>query len=254
MRPQSRIREQSQDFNWNWVYCSPNFAYPCAVKKAYKNELFQILLNHSLGIDNFDIIESGHNLAMIYKPFEGILKYEIFQERNDFDLFTCVANGYVPGFPRQKRNLRPENFYDVKEDFKRWLAGTVRQYIQDEAEIDLWAEYQKRGNLAAIKSEDYSDFSIFTSQEKDTIKLALNEIKELIAERFASTETQLQLVNDRIDYLSAGVDRLNKTDFKGIFINTIISIMIALSLDTQRGQELYNLFMQVIQFMPTIGN
>ena len=80
----------------------------------------------------------------------------------------------------------------------------------------------------------------------------LNEIKLLIASRFQATEEQLTVVHNRIDYLVTAVDRLNKIDFKGIFINTIIAIMIALNLDTAKGHELYNLFMQIIQFTPIL--
>lgn len=107
--------------------------------------------------------------------------------------------------------------------------------------------------LSTITDKEYVDSDNFTLNERETIKLALNEIKGLINERFATTDYHIEVIDSRIKYLTEGVDRLNKTDWKGIFINTIISLTIALSLDAEKGQELYNLFVQFIQVMPLIG-
>ena len=223
------------------------------MKKTYKNKIFETLLNHPLGIDNFDVIDAG-DLCIVYKPHERRFQYVFINSEASFDYFMTSAVNFAPGFSANHRASRPLPFKDVLEDFTFWLDNEITAFNNDHAEIDLWSEYQKRINQIALNEEDYFDLHDFSSREKESIKQGLNELKLIISERFTATDAQLELVNNRIDYLAAAADRTNKTDYKAILINTIISIMIALSLDAKRGQELYDLFIQVLQFMPGLGN
>lgn len=226
------------------------------MKKVYKNQLALHLLNHPLGINNFELYQADDYWRVTYFPFEGIFKYFFNQSEDSLDYFSAEAVNYSPSIDVQPRidPRNPQHFSLVLDDFAGWLNEDVQRFVEDEQEVDLWEEYQKRGNVSILNTEDFSDFAFFTKGEINTIRLGLDEIKLLIVTRFEANEQQLGNVNKRIDYLRDGLDRLNKTDYKGIFINTIISIMIALSLDTAKGQELFNLFLQVVQFAPGLGN
>ena len=223
------------------------------MKKVYKNAIFTYLLSHPLGLNNFELKEDDTVLQIMYLPFNGLFKYHFIQDPNTFDKFSTSYIVYAPNFPaRRSYDVQSVNFNTAFSNFQNWLRVAVEEYINDEKEIDLFEEYQKQSNIAAINEEEYSHLTEFTDGEKKSIQAGLNEIKLLIASRFQATEEQLTVVHNRIDYLVTAVDRLNKIDFKGIFINTIIAIMIALNLDTAKGHELYNLFMQIIQFTPIL--
>jgi len=62
----------------------------------------------------------------------------------------------------------------------------------------------------------------------------------------------MESIDDRLDYLTQAVDRLNKFDWKSLLISTIISISVALSFDTEKGKQLFNLFKQVFDVIPKL--
>ena len=77
--------------------------------------------------------------------------------------------------------------------------------------------------------------------------MSINELKGLIINKFELLEEQQKIVNDRLDYLAEASGRLNKFDWKGTLVNTIMSMSIALSLDTEKGKILLKLFQRIFQ-------
>jgi hypothetical protein len=223
--------------------------------KKYKNEIFQTLLNHPLGFNNFTFEEMGMDFIVTYKPYNGIFKYAFSQNTESFDYFSCSAIEYSPLMSANVR-VSPNNpvpFYNVLNDFSTWIERDIQQYLEDESEIDLWEEYKKGTNLSDVTALIFEDTTEFTFEEKSQIKISLRELKSLIIERFVQNDNDNALIIDRITYLEESLDRLNKTDWKGILISTFFAIVIALSLDTERGKELYNLFLMVFHIKPLLG-
>ena len=224
------------------------------MKTSYKNQIFEVLLNHPLGIDNFEITERGLDFVITYLPYSKVFDYNFRNSDTSFDYFISVATFYSPGFVQGYRYGTQVSFEGALNDFKDWLVHHLEAYINDQETVDLWAEYKNKAAQTPLIIENYQDTTTFTLEEKQTLKLGLNELKLLIAERFTVTPAQLEAVNNRLDYLAEVVERTNKTDYKNILISTIISIMIALSLDASKGQELYNLIVQVLKFAPSLGH
>ncbi|MDB5002225.1 MAG: hypothetical protein JWQ34_450 [Mucilaginibacter sp.] len=230
--------------------------------KEYKNELFQTLLTHEIGIDNLEINEnfkaifpslSGsyvNGLKVSYKPMPKM--QFVFLERPDsFELFNIASVKFTPALElklNQPSNLH--NFRQGLEEFKLWLVKDLKGYIREVNEIDLWSTYLQRKNANDITTINYADQSNFSKEETESIKIALSELKVLINERYTKNDVQQQIVAHHIKYLTERVEALSKTDYKGVLINTFISICIALSLDSQKGAELMQLIIQVFQFSP----
>jgi hypothetical protein len=82
--------------------------------------------------------------------------------------------------------------------------------------------------------------------------LALRDVRLLIVGRFSPAVPEMESIDDRLDYLTQAVDRLNKFDWKSLLISTIISISVALSFDTEKGKQLFNLFKQVFDVIPKL--
>jgi hypothetical protein len=59
----------------------------------------------------------------------------------------------------------------------------------------------------------------------------------------------LEFINERLEYLSQAVDRLNKFDWKAQALSTLISIAVNLSVDTEGGKKLFQLFSQALEFI-----
>jgi hypothetical protein len=67
----------------------------------------------------------------------------------------------------------------------------------------------------------------------------------LIIKNFKPNKEELEVVDARLKYLSDAMEKHNKFDWKGIAINTVIAITIALSLNPEQGNKLFQLFKQV---------
>jgi hypothetical protein len=220
----------------------------------YRNSIFEYLQNHKLGIDNFSF-DGDHEFCISYAHQEQKFDYYFVSAEDSFDWFLSAGTSFAPGFKVIDRITEYERFHIVLNDFAKWLIDHVERYAESKRVPDLWSEYIKREHLIPIKAEDYYDSDFFTKEDKQTLNLSINELKLLIVQKFELNEAHQNLVEDRLNYLSDSLERsTNKTDWKGILINTMISISIALSLDTQKGQELYNLFIAVMQVMPGLNN
>jgi hypothetical protein len=232
-----------------------NFFIICVMKKAYKNQIFHTLRNNELGFDNFSFAtDTDGDIEITYKPYDGIFKYVFAQEPESFDIFSPYGVAYKPGMKMEQRYQYTMTFEYMLNDFELWLENEIIPYIEDESQIDLWEEYKKNEAVIDLSRIDYHDQENFTIEEKKQIIVGIKELKLLMLRDFSNSDIESKIINERLDYLIEATNRIeNKTDWKGIFINTFITVCIALTLDSQRGNELYQLFLNVlhiIKFLP----
>ena len=57
------------------------------------------------------------------------------------------------------------------------------------------------------------------------------------------------MIADGIKYLSEGVDRLNKVDWKSILIGQFFTLATSLATNPEQFQTLYHMFIKVIQIV-----
>ena len=53
------------------------------------------------------------------------------------------------------------------------------------------------------------------------------------------------IISQKLDYLTEAIDRLNKFDWRAVAFSTIMTISATLSLDTEKGSLLIELFKQI---------
>jgi len=110
---------------------------------------------------------------------------------------------------------------------------------------DLWEEYKNGFQYLHVDDLQINDGTYFSQDDQIRIKFAIEDLKGLIAEKFNTSEDQQQAIEAKLNYLIDALPRLSKTDWKGISWSIIASIIITLSLDTERGNQLWELFMNV---------
>ncbi len=226
------------------------------MRRKFKNEIFQLLLSSEYGIDRFDFKEQPYVKddslpTMIIEVKNTPLYFTIRNSRDDFELFDFQFIRYAPHFPLT--GFYPELDFvgsdKIIDSLKGWLDSTVKLYFEDEQEPDLWEEFKNGNrtiNLNEIGFESQTNFSI---DEKKQIELSINELKYLIQTNLNTTQEQQVIVNNRLDYLIEASKRLNKFDWKSLAISTLFSISIALSLDTEKGHMLFELFKKVFSIV-----
>jgi|WetSurMetagenome_2_1015567.scaffolds.fasta_scaffold43449_4 hypothetical protein len=220
------------------------------ILKKYKNELLQILLDN--GIDKNKLIKKESVTQDKFKYFTIYIKdtpfYFILKNNPDnFDLFLCEYNlfkaNYPPSFIKDKWRI----FIDIKPYIKHWIKE-VKEYFDELTTIDLWEQLSSSSKILHIGEIDFDNKENFNEDEIKQIKLSLNELKLLIGRNFELQEEEKKTVNNRLDYLTEASNRLNKFDWKSLLINTVLNIIIALSFDSQKGKQLFELFGKVFSF------
>lgn len=89
-------------------------------------------------------------------------------------------------------------------------------------------------------------------KKKKQVKLALEELKLLIHGSICKNEDEKKIVNNRLDYLIEASEKQNKFDWKSIAVSTLLGIATSLSLDTEKGRLLFELFKKVFSIVPLI--
>lgn len=228
------------------------------MRKGIKNKLFLSISEQQINLDNLDMIDNDNKLTITYKPFNGIFKYEINDHPSHFDLFVAKATHFAPGFPLTNRLAPSINGYVAIDriigDFIEWMNTDVELFSSDLKDVDLWEEYKRGSTLLTIDQSYTDNQSDFTAIERQQIRLALNDLRLNIPQHFQLEPEQLESVNNRIDYLSQAVDRLNKTDWKGILIAQYIALLTTMALNPDQAKNLYDLFIKVLHIIPLLNH
>lgn len=218
--------------------------------KKHRNVFLEIIKNSEFNENSFRSREGsvGDFPCFIIELQNTPLKFYIRNTKESFYDFDCKYVQLGPGFP--------ESVYSPKDDFTNdfnyicrlfedWLNRDVKDYLDELMEPDYWRQINEQDDFisGALISED--DTSSFSGIEKDQLKLSINELKLLIVNNFQPSNEQLNVIDARLQYLSNSLDRLNKIDWRGLALSTMLGISIALSLDTEKGKVLFGLFKKV---------
>lgn len=213
------------------------------MRLKYKNELFKKIQEWGYNANLFTVDNTDKNCLITLKNTP--LSYHI-ENKISFDIFYIEHVTYSPEWFTQTGTCR---FIDeLLEDFQFWLKNHVDAYIADQTSIDLWDIFTNNNQSQNLNCIDFSTSEEFTEDEKIQMRLLMNEFKHLLIERLDLQEEQIKIVNVRLDYLIEATKRLNKFDWKGCAINSLMSIITALSLDVEKTQQLIHLFQTAFHY------
>jgi len=229
------------------------------IRIKYRNELFEFLSLTKFGRDDFQLSEERIQVedATVLAYKDTRLKFYVANSYHSYEEFKYAETYYAPSFPVTQflPGRHPFLAFDkVLNALNTWMNDHVANYVADQTATDLWSAYASSTKLIDWESVAFEQPEAFSPDEKDHLRLALQELKGLIERQFVTTAAEQQTVNQRIDYLAAGLDRLNKFDWKSVVVNTIISIVIALSFDAEKGKQLYALFKRMLSTIRHLTN
>lgn len=214
-----------------------------------ENNIDKNLLNHKTTKN-----EKGYNsfeISINNTPFY----FKLVNSPDSFDAFTCSFILFQAKYPLFEVRDNWRMFVDIKPYFLKWIKE-VKDYFNELTRIDLWEQLYSSSNILNLSEIDFDDKTNFNYDELQQIKLSINDLKLLISREFNLQDDERIVVNDRLDYLTSASERLNRYDWKGLLISTMINISVALSLDTTKGQALFLLFKKVFSIATKyfIGN
>jgi len=212
--------------------------------KEHKNALFQEIQRAGLNVVDFKAEMEDGDFFIFYLP----VKYMYFAVKpkyvgsHYFQYCYAVFTGTVGTSSHEWLPEYPTVIGHIQGYFRDWLNTQVKTAITEELVPDLWEQAQtaSESGVQTGKMTD-TDTEPFTAEEQAQIKLSISTFRLLIQETFKPTQDQLEVINQRLDYLSKAVERLNRFDWKGTLIQSVIGIGINLTLDTERGRQLWGL-------------
>lgn len=230
------------------------------ILKKYKNLIYKTLEDLEFDHKDFeweDLEYQGitdKHVAFKLNLKDSGLYFIICQAKNSFDKFFIARSEFKPGYPENDNGKYMEylDIDDVISRFKAWIQNDVNKYIAELDTPNLWESYERSIQPLNFERIDFNDKSKFKLEEREHIKLGLNEIKLLIADNFDFSKNQLKMINQRLNYLEGATKRLNKTDWKSITISTVFGLILNLSVDTQTGQAILDLFKKVFENLPQL--
>lgn len=222
------------------------------MRKKHRNIILQIIKDHGISPSKFEVIEriseDGLELSTTsFKYKNSPFYFDIRISNDSYDLFDCRFVLYGPKFPIT--DYYPEdsfaNFDTIANDFEHWIKKQIIEYEEDKFEPDLWSDYINGSVNVDINQINFNDKTKFSDDQQKQVHIGINEVKYLIEKHFNPTEQELILINERLDYLVDSSINLNKFDWKSLLFSTIIGIATTLSLDTEKGKLLLELFRKV---------
>lgn len=165
-----------------------------------------------------------------------------------FDTFAVRHSEFKANFPIRDQfiaDLIATFSSDLNSVFKAWLANVVKPYLDDIRTPNLWQILEETRNHTKYELGKPEDFNSFSDEEKIKIRLSLHDFRLLVVKNFSPNQEELKSIDGRLKYLSDAIDKHNKFDWKGIAIQTVLSIIITLSLNTEQGNRMWQLFKNV---------
>ena len=227
------------------------------MRTVHKNRIFELLDESGLNVDQFSYNESANRegkSSAIISLKNSKLQFEVVSPSHNYTSYTANFIRYAPHFPTMNMGGAGQTIDFILIGFKSWLKTEVKPYIEDVNTVDLWEQYKTGAEFFVVEEIQVNDLSFFTKDEQARIAMAVADFKQLIPSRIKMTDAQLASLNNKLDYLVESSKRVAKTDWKGIVIGIVASIIIALSLDTERGRMLWQLFSELFSTILLLPN
>ena len=225
------------------------------ILKKYTNELLKVLIEEGKDVNLFELkrLNEGASNEIANIVFKGTpMSFAIrLADVDTRDVFRISFTQFHAGFPHFD-DYYPYPLDETKSIFKNWLNEDVNKYIENENEVDYWKIAKE--NPLTIESIDFTKNEPFSIDDQKQMVIGLEEIKLLLSQNFSLTNQQIEITNNKIEYLAEATKRLNKTDWKGIAISTIVTIAYDLAFDETKRTMLFGLFSKlwaVIQQLPS---
>ncbi len=221
--------------------------------KTYKNGFIEIIKRNNLDPKIFQIVEGKkHGVGPI---FDILLRNSqmFFRANQDprsiHKFFNAIYTRFDLSYPtHEPDDLIKDWRYGINRIYKvfeGWIKDEVHPYLNEQLLPDLWEQLENERPLVTGSRLDEDETSPFSEDEKVQLRFATNEFKLLLTNKFKPSPPQAEVIEDRLNYLSESVDRLNRIDWRSVALQTVISISIALTLDSEQGRTLFELFKQV---------
>jgi hypothetical protein len=215
------------------------------ILRSHKNGFIDIIKGKGLDVNIFRQEEKAEDeehkfiISATGTPF----KFTVLIARNDIKKLQCKYTLLSPALQESAFQRDPNQTIDyVYRKFDDWLDNHVITYLDEIIVPDLWAQIEEQEGFFENGGADADEYTLFSQEEQLKIRKDIESFKLLIQKDFSPSDDVQKIINDKLDYLVSGVERLHRIDWKNVAFSTIISIATALALDIEKTKYLFELF------------
>jgi hypothetical protein len=204
--------------------------------RSQKDDIYDLIVRDNLSPSQFEFSEVESK--MVSNKVATILK---FKQSDYFFTFETVAHSNEPHYA-----IYSPGKYSYEE------TNYTRDWVTQFRKLQDWLIYLKREINTPNKWDrfinDFSDIqflsdidtSKFAIPEFEELKLKISFLKDSISES-PLIPTHIELFNSKLDYLLESAKTMNKFDWKSLFVGSIISIIIQLSVSPDNAKLIWGL-------------
>jgi hypothetical protein len=222
MRPIGRSSGRSAGSYLTWLGSRANggtdeYAWPVALLKIQKNELFELIRNNGLQPTDCQMTSIGENVTIKHVPTDST--FLIIPDKSGSTFFTTSRIGSTPN--HYSTFSMPWDI--VRGRFRDWTEA-IKVEIDDP---DMWEELRHQHELLGGAQYESLENTPFTTDEQREISNQLREIKEVVKKTYSLTNEQMSGVEARLDDIEAASRRMGRKDWLLLFLGGIVTLVIA---------------------------
>ena len=117
---------------------------------------------------------------------------------------------------------------------ERWLRA-----VKLDIEMpDLWAELQRETELLGATADEAIENTPFTPDEREEISERLQEMRAYAKRTYSLSEEQMRVLEAKLDYLAAAAGRLGRIDWRGLFVGTMLTLVLTAALPPESARHI----------------
>lgn len=152
---------------------------------------------------------------------------------------------YLPGYDTPYEDQSAGSWVAQLVNVRQWLKYLIRE-LKAPNKWKLLEEELRNFNFEDIK---YTDAK-FTHQEYKLLEKRIGEFKNKIS-KLDLLDEQIEKINLKLNHLLKLAENMNKIDWKELFIGSMMSLFIQLSIPPGAGQMIFGyLKILFVQFLP----
>jgi hypothetical protein len=227
---------------WKYLYLIKHLLM--RLLKTQKNELFEIIEATGLSPNSFfyrdpDVF-SNHATEIGYRNSNFRFSIRVSSDNQDL-----IIINYSPGASIFDREEWLRGWAKVVEHFDTWVNA-----LYDEITVaDKWERLNEEVEQVHITYEN--ETNQFSAFEYEDLKIKMHLLKSEIR-KIGLPSDQLTAIESKLDHLTEIGLSLSKFDWKSLFVGTIISIIIQLSVTPDNAKTIWGLIRKVFTtyFLP----
>lgn len=215
--------------------------------RRHRNDIFEALQAKGVDPADCELDESWRpdnrsRIAIHHAPTKSM--FRLSPESSHYGFIWYVRSG-----PNSDGRNACKNWEDVLEQLGYWAEEV--QYVNNTP--DFWAELQQVPEIMATSQAADASNAPFTPDEQTEISNRLDEVKQLIREKFELTDEQLAAIDQRLDDAEEAATHSDRKTWLYTFYGAVMSTFMTDEIPPQVIQTVVSTVLHGIAHLFGIG-